>query len=219
MVKVRINKYLADQGLAGRREADRLIEAGQVKLNGAIAKLGDQVAPGDKVELTAPSDAKIYLAYHKPRNLATEDIVSPPGTFPLGRLDKESEGLMLFSDDGRLPSRLLDPEHHAEKEYVVEVDKKLSGFALKRLTGGLLIEGYRTHPAAASRINDNTFRIVLTEGKKHQIRRMCAALGYQVLSLRRIRIANIRLQKERPGTFRTLSPREEKALLSELGLI
>lgn len=208
MTPTRINKYLADQGLCSRREADKLIASGQVLINGQVAKLGEQVSESDRVELKASRSqlpAKSYFAYHKPRGLATEDIKGPENTYPLGRLDKDSEGLLLFTNDGRLTKKILGGD--VEKEYQVEVDKKIDGLDLKRMGEGLRLEGKsasRTKPAAAKKLGENLFQIVLTEGKKHQIRRMCAALGYQVRSLKRLRVGKIRLGGQAPGTFRPL---------------
>lgn len=209
MDSIRINKYLAEQGYASRREADRLVEAGHVKINGQVAELGDHVSPKDKVEVNLPATKKIYLAYHKPRGEATEEIVPPregSGTklFPIGRLDKDSEGLLIFTNDGRLTDKLIGDKTHVEKEYLVRVDKKLDGLDLKRMSEGVKIENYLTKPAEASRLDDHTLRIIVTEGKKHQLRRMCAALGYQVKRLKRIRIDRIRLGKQLPGTFREI---------------
>lgn len=201
---IRINKYLAERRYASRREADKLIVAGKVTINGRVAKLGDKVNLNDKVEVDLPKQAKIYLAFHKPRGLKMEEIKAPAGVFPLGRLDKESEGLIIFTNDGRLTSKLLAPAAHQEKEYLVVVDKPLDGLDLKHLSQGVKIENYRTKPAKVERLDDNTFRIILTEGKKHQIRRMCAALGYQVQGLKRTRIAKLRLGNLRAGTFRTI---------------
>lgn len=219
MDSIRINKYLAEQGVASRREADKLIAAGKIFINGRPAQLGDRVKEGDQVEIKDGTPKKYqYIAYHKPRGLATEDIRTPAGTFPLGRLDKDSEGLLLITNDGRLTERLLGPEAAQEKEYLVTVDKKVDGLDLKRMSEGMKIEDYHTKPAKTERIKDEMFKIILTEGKKHQIRRMCAALGYQVQELKRVRLANIHLGKERPGTFRALSTREQEQLLAQLGL-
>lgn len=224
MDSIRINKYLAEQGYASRREADELIAAGKVLINGQVATLGQKVSAQDKVEVkTEQLKAKTYLAYHKPRGQATEEINPPVGgatgkLFHLGRLDKDSEGLLLVTNDGRLTERLIGPEAEQEKEYLVTVDKKLDGLDLKRMSEGMKIEDYHTKPAKTSRVNDVMFKIILTEGKKHQIRRMCAALGYQVQELKRLRVANIKLGDLKPKNFRPLSDKEREVLLTKLNL-
>ncbi|MCA9365926.1 pseudouridine synthase, partial [Candidatus Kaiserbacteria bacterium] len=138
---------------------------------------------------------------------------------PIGRLDKDSEGLIILSNDGRITGPLLDPDNHYEKEYDVTVDKPINGSVLKKMEAGVNIEGYLTKPCSAE-INPKNklrFTITLTEGKKHQVRRMCAALGYQVQSLKRVRIMHIELGKLKPNQYRKLTDLEVKTLLSELG--
>lgn len=220
MNSTRLNKYLATHGYASRRAADELIKQGRVKVNGRPAHLGDRVSSTDRVEVDLPEQELTYLAYHKPRGVTTEAIKAPNDSFPLGRLDKDSEGLLLFTNDGRLTDRLLNPKAKHDKEYLVTVDKKVAGLDLKRLSEGVRIEHYQTKPAQATRVNDDTFRLILTEGKKHQIRRMAAALGYQVERLKRVRILNITLHgtETRPGTFRALTDRELDELLRTLKL-
>lgn len=231
---MRINKYLAHQGIASRREADVLVEAGKVLINGVKARNGDQVAETDKVELLGATKTKSYLAYYKGRGIITHspsekevDIAQRllkdygiDNVAPIGRLDKDSEGLMILSNDGRITGPLLDPESDHEKEYEVTVDKATSGMFIKAMTAGVDIEGYRTKPAkvTAHKTNDKKFTIILTEGKKHQIRRMCAALGYQIQSLRRVRIMNIKLDKLKPNQYRKLAGDELKDFLKELGV-
>ncbi len=231
---MRINKYLAHQGIASRREADVLVEAGKVLINGVKAKNGDQVTETDKVELIGATKTKSYLAYYKGRGIITHspserevDIAQRllkdygiDNVAPIGRLDKDSEGLMILSNDGRITGPLLDPESDHEKEYEVTVDKATSGMFIKAMTAGVDIEGYRTKPAkvTAHKTNDKKFTIILTEGKKHQIRRMCAALGYQIQSLRRVRIMNIKLDKLKPNQYRKMVGAELQDFLKELGI-
>lgn len=231
---MRINKYLAHAGIASRREADVLVEAGKVRINGKKAKNGDQVQETDKVELTGATKAKSYLAYYKGRGIITHspgekevDIASRlakdysiTDVAPVGRLDKDSEGLIILSNDGRITGPLLDPEADHEKEYEVTVDKTIGPMFLKVMAAGVDIEGYRTKPAVVKKhkTNDKKFSIVLTEGKKHQIRRMCAALGYQIQSLKRVRIMNIKLDKLKPNQYRKLSGAELQTFLGTLGL-
>jgi 23S rRNA pseudouridine2604 synthase len=205
---VRINKYLADQGYASRREADELVKQGRVKINGRVAQLGDRVTGADKVAVNLPEKEYVTLAYHKPRGLATEAIKPPRADlFPIGRLDKDSEGLLIFTNDGRLTTKLLDPKNKVEKEYVVTVDKKLDGLDLKKMREGMKIEREKTKPAKTEKLDESSFKIILTEGKKHQIRRMCAGLGYQVLELKRLRIGSVRLGQLASGGWKRVDYR------------
>lgn len=231
---MRINKYLALKKFASRREADELISAGKVKINGKKAVLGDKVNETDKVEVSGTDKKYQYLAYYKGRGIITHspaeneiDIVtrlkkdySITNVSPIGRLDKDSEGLIILSNDGRLTGPLLDPEANHEKEYEVTVDKNVSGMFLKLMSLGVDIEGYRTKPAKVkpSAKNEKRFNLTITEGKKHQIRRMCAALGYQVESLKRVRIMNVELGNLKPNQFRKISGTELKELMTTLGL-
>lgn len=234
---MRINKYMATQKLASRREADRLIEAGSVMLNGVKAKLGDQVNKGDKVELAqaafkATQASRVYLAFNKPVGIVThspqegeqaiESVLKYNKTpvYPLGRLDKESHGLILLTNDGRVTERLLSPEYDHEKEYVVKVNKPLTEGALSRLSRGIRLEdGEITKPAEVlSEPFIKTLRLVITEGKRHQIRRMLAALGYDVVDLRRVRIMNIELGDLAIGAHREIKGAELKEFLQKLGL-
>ena len=188
---MRINKHLAAQGYSSRRAADELIKQGRVRINGRVAQLGDQVNETDKVLVNQPERQLIYLAYHKPRGLQTEKIRPPaPGVFPIGRLDKESEGLIILTNDGRLTTHLIAPKNQVEKEYVVTVDKKLDGLDLKRMQ--------------ATRLSERVCRLILTEGHKHQIRRLCAGLGYQVRELKRVRVGPWRLGNLPPGASRAI---------------
>lgn len=231
---IRINKYLADQGLTSRREADAMISAKQVLINGVPAKLGAQVKATDVVTLASAPSKKRYLAYYKGRGVISHspgenevDIATRlkkdfnlSGISPIGRLDKDSEGLLLLSDDGRITGRILNPDQKLEKEYQVTVDKKINGFFTKMMATGVDIEGYHTKPAQITTEPDQPyqFNLILTEGKKHQIRRMCAALGYQVKALKRIRIGPITLGKIKPNQFRELTETERKKLFVTIGL-
>lgn len=231
---MRINKYLAHTGVASRRESDDLIAKKKVKINGKIAIMGQQVAETDKVEVVGKTKDKSYLAYYKGRGVITHspaageiDIAGRlakdygiTDVSPVGRLDKDSEGLMILSNDGRITGPMLSPEAEHEKEYEVSVDKKVSGMFLRAMAAGVDIEGYRTKPASivASTRNEKRFTIILTEGKKHQIRRMCAALGYQIQSLKRVRIMSIELGKLKPNQYRKIQDEELKKFLKELGV-
>ncbi len=231
---MRINKYLAHTGVASRREADELIARKVVKINGKIAEMGQQVTETDKVEVVGKTKPKSYLAYYKGRGIITHspaenetDILGRLATdygithvAPVGRLDKDSEGLIILSNDGRITGPLLDPEGGHEKEYEVLVDKRITGMFIRAMSAGVDIEGYRTKPATAipNPNNDKRFKIILSEGKKHQIRRMCAALGYQVQTLKRVRVMNIEIGKLKPNQYRKLSGAELTEFLKELGV-
>lgn len=230
---MRINKYLADKGLTTRRGADKLIEAGQVTINGRKAKLGDQVNETDKVVISAGAAKKLaqsyrYYAYNKPLGIVTHsphgnekeiaDVINLRGVAPLGRLDKDSHGLILLSNDGRITERLLSPQAEHEKEYLVKVDKPLMQNTLTRLSKGVKIEGYITKPAQAEELSPYTLRLTITEGKRHQIRRMLAALGYVVRDLQRTRIMHINLGPLKAGEYRELTSTECSQLMNTLGL-
>ncbi len=233
-MSVRINKYLADHKLASRREADRLIAEGKVLINGKKAVLGQKVEEDDVVRL-APDATKprTYLAYYKGAGIITHspakgevDIITRlkkdydlEGLFPVGRLDKASEGLMIITDDGLITEALLAPENEHEKEYEVTVDKPVTTAFLRKMAEGVNIEGYLTRPALTAKKTNYTFRIVLTEGKKHQIRRMCVNLGWQVKNLKRVRIMNIKLGKLKPNQYRKLNGKELQKFLKDLGRI
>lgn len=232
---IRINKYLADKGLSTRRGADTLIAGGHVYVNGKKAVLGQKVSPDDTVTIrNAKKRAYRYFLYYKPRGVITHspsesetDIrmqidhdYGLTGLFPVGRLDKDSEGLIILTDDGRITKRLLDPDSDIEKEYVVKVDKPITDSALTHMERGVQIEDYRTKPARTKRNTRDAFSFTLsiTEGKKHQIRRMCAALGYQVVRLTRTKISSLSLTPLKEGGIRELGKRDVEKLLKELGL-
>jgi 23S rRNA pseudouridine2604 synthase len=230
----RINKYLADQKIASRREADALISSKKVKINGKTATLGQMVEEGDKVEVVGTTKKNVYLAYYKGRGVISHspsegevDIVTRlkkdyhlTNLAPVGRLDKDSEGLIIITNDGRITAPLLSPESSNQKEYEVTVDKPVTGMFIKLMSLGVDIEGYTTKPTTitASTRNDKRFNIILTEGKKHQIRRMCAALGYQVKSLKRVRVMNITIGALKPNQYRKIAGEELKQFLKLLGL-
>lgn len=231
---IRLNKYLAERGIASRREADTLIAAGKILINGKKATLGQKVNAGDDVTVAGRTKTKQYYAYYKGRGIITHspapsetDIATKiaqdyglTDVAPIGRLDKDSEGLIILSNDGRITGPLLNPERKNEKEYEVLIDKNLSGMAERLFTNGINIEGYKTKPAKVlkSPRNGKRFNIILTEGKKHQIRRMCAAMGYQVQTLKRVRIMNITLGKLKPNQYRKIAGDELQQFLKQLGL-
>jgi 23S rRNA pseudouridine2604 synthase len=231
---IRVNKYLAHTGVASRREADVLIAAGKVTVNGKQAQMGQSITESDTVAVVGKTKSKSYYAYYKGRGIITHspaehetDIAMKLAAdygithvTPVGRLDKDSEGLMILSNDGRITGPLLDPESDHEKEYEVLVDKPISGMFKRAMEAGVDIEGYRTKPAriTANPKNEMRFLLTITEGKKHQIRRMCAALGYQVQSLKRNRIVNIELGKLKPNQYRKIAGPELATFLKNLGI-
>ena len=231
---IRLNKYLAELGVASRREADTLIAEGKVIVNGRPAEIGMQINDGDDVIVRGATKDKRYLAYYKGRGIITHspeadetDVAfklredhNITGVSPVGRLDKDSEGLLILSNDGRITGPLLDPEAEHEKEYDVTVDKPVNNWFLRHMRQGVNIEGYTTKPAAvrAHPKNKNRFFITLTEGKKHQIRRMCAALGYQVRGLKRVRVLNIELGKLKPNQYRKIEGKELAEFLAALNI-
>ena len=231
---IRINRYLALKGFATRRGADELITKRWVTINGRIALLGDIVQKTDIVEVKKTARIKkdfTYLCYHKPIGIITHsphkgeksigNIMGKVanGLFPVGRLDKDSSGLLILTNDGRITDRLLNPKYQHEKEYIVETDKKITPYVLRLLEHGVDIEGYHTKPSHTQFVADHKLRITLFEGKKHQIRRMLASLGMQVRSLKRVRIMNIELGKLKEKEMRRLEKDEQKQFLSALGLI
>ncbi len=227
---VRINRYLLLKQFCSRREADRLIEQGKVTINGVVAVLGQQVHEGDRVELAqdAANRTYHYYVYNKPRGIVShnpqrdeQSVADVSGLGDsvacVGRLDKDSRGLMLLTDDGRIVNAILNPDYAHEREYEVRVDKYIKESDLKKLARGVNIEGYMTRPAYVERIDEHTFTITLTEGKRHQIRRMCAALGYQVQDLQRIRMMHISLDVP-SGKHRALTATETAQLLASAGI-
>ena len=226
---MRINKYLAHQGIATRRAADELITRGKVLINGRVAKLGEKVQKGDKVELRGKTTAKklLYYAYNKPVGVVThspqlseKDIKQsvPLDVFPVGRLDKNSSGLLILTNDGRVTDRLLNPDYEHDKEYRVRVQEPLRESFKKKMEAGVNIEGYVTRPCTVRKSGDKSFTITLTEGKKHQIRRMVSALYNTVVELERTRILNIRLDKLATGTWRAITGEELATFLSHIGV-
>lgn len=226
---MRINKYLAHEKHSTRRGADELIKKGQVFINNRLAVLGDKVNETDKVEVRFRGKPApyIYLAYNKPRGVPTEEI-SVKDVFPIGRLDKDSHGLIILTNDGRITEGLLSPEYEHEKEYLVSTKEKLRGNFKDKMEAGVQIENdppsrsfgvaSRTKPCKVKIIDDHTFKVILTEGKKHQIRRMCVTLFQEVDDLERIRIMNIELGKLASGQYREIKDDELQTFLHSLEL-
>lgn len=212
---IRINKYLAASGQASRREADKLVESGLVFINGKRAKNGMMVNEGDDVVVKGERKKFQYLAYNKPRGLATQDLAGKEsvitewedrGIYPIGRLDKESEGLMILTNDGRFAREVLSGNSKYEKEYVVSVKESLRAGIPAILKSGMQTKSLgKLLPAKSQIISRTTIRIILNEGKRHQIRIMLSELHCTVVSLKRVRIGNIRLGTLKPGQVRSLS--------------
>lgn len=228
---MRLNKHISESGVASRREADAWIAAGRVTVNGAKGELGTQVRPGDVVLVDGeplPVRRKaVYLALHKPRGITSttdgavpDNIVDfvghPERIFPVGRLDKDSEGLILLTNDGDIVNEVLRVERGHEKEYLVTVEPDVTDSFLAMMGRGVRIGAEKTKPAAVTRAGPNRFRIVLTQGLNRQIRRMCSALGWRVKRLVRVRIMHIRLGDLPPGRWRDLTEAEVKPLLAIL---
>lgn len=227
---MRLNKYISETGLCSRREADARIEAGRVTINGAVATLGMQVGDGDVVCVdgrpVAGEQKHVYIALNKPVGVVStterhipgnivELVNYPERIFPIGRLDKDSEGLILLTNDGDIVNEILRSENEHEKEYVVTVDRPVTEIFLSGLASGVRILGTVTKPCKVRRAGPATFRIVLTQGLNRQIRRMCSFFGYKVLRLQRVRIVNITLGELQPGQWRELKPQEVRGLLPD----
>ncbi|WP_299521598.1 23S rRNA pseudouridine(2604) synthase RluF [Winogradskyella sp.] len=227
---VRLNKYLSEAGYCSRREADRLIDAGRVTINDIVPEMGTKVAPDDvvKVDDEIIGERKrdfVYLAFNKPVGIVCTtdtrvekdniiDFISyPKRIFPIGRLDKPSEGLILLTDDGDIVNKILRASNNHEKEYVVTVDKAISQTFIERMAGGIYIEELkqRTKKCEVKKIDKYRFSIILTQGLNRQIRRMCEYLNYEVKTLKRIRIMNIKLDMP-VGQYRELTEEEFKTL-------
>lgn len=224
---MRINKFISDTGICSRREADKLIEAKRVTINGKIAELGSTAEPGDVVLLDGkPIGSKkrnVYIALNKPVGITSTTERDVQGNiidfvdhseriFPIGRLDKDSEGLILLTNDGDIVNKILRAENNHEKEYIVTVNKPITPEFVQGMSKGVHILGTKTKPCKVTRMGERVFRIILTQGLNRQIRRMCEAFGYQVMRLQRIRIMNIQLGNLKIGHWRNLTPKELEQL-------
>lgn len=233
MNEVRLNKFLVDAGVCSRREADRWIAAGRVTVNGTPAILGVKVTDqaivkvdGEKVKKA--SGKRVYIAYHKPvgiictsdpnaKDNIIEAVAYPERIFHIGRLDVASSGLILITNDGDVVNRILRAEGKHEKEYIVTVDAPVTDEFLETLRTGVDLDGRMTLPAKVAKMGPAMFSITIVEGRNRQIRRMCEELGYNVATLKRIRVMHIRLDDIPPGKWRYLTPQEELKLLASLG--
>lgn len=230
---IRINKYLALNNFSTRVGGDDLIKKGLVTINGKLAVLGDKVNESDEVVVKTKGSKKeyVYYAYNKDINVSTnpdpasKDILQvtrfPVKVFPVGRLDKDSHGLIIVTNDGRVTDRLLSPKYVHEKEYTVKVEKPFSDTFLTMLGNGVHFDKFISKKCKVWRMgkSKDTFHIVLTEGKKRQIRRMCEALHHNVINLKRIRVMNIELDKIPLGEFREIKGKELETFLTSLSLI
>ncbi|QMT17128.1 23S rRNA pseudouridine(2604) synthase RluF [Planococcus maritimus] len=229
---MRINKFLSETGITSRRGADKFIDAGRVEINGQKAELGSKVEPDDEVRVDGklvqqPERAYVYLALNKPVGITStterhiegnivDFINHPERIFHIGRLDKDSEGLILMTNDGDIVNEILRAEHEHEKEYIVTVDKPVTDDFLKHMASGVEILDTVTLPAKAERVAKHVFKLTLQQGLNRQIRRMCSALGYEVKRLQRIRIMNIRLGNMKAGEWRDLTQEEKQELFRQL---
>lgn len=230
----RINKFLSNAGVCSRREADRLIEAGRVIIDNAPAVCGSKVCDGQKVfvdgKLITGDNNKVFIAFNKPKGVVcttgdgqggisiTDYINYPVRIYPVGRLDKESTGLIFLTNEGELSDKILRSRNGHEKEYEVTVDRTVTEEFVSRMAKGVYLEELdrTTKPCVVERTGFKTFRIILTQGLNRQIRRMCATLGYNVVELKRIRIMNVVLGDLQEGKYRELTGEEYDRLVSQL---
>lgn len=236
MEKVRINKYLSEQGICSRRAADKMIEEGRILINSHIAQPGEKVSAADDIIVdgerlaAGTADEKVVLAYNKPvgvvcsmvdqskaNNSIADVIAYPKRVYPCGRLDKDSEGLILLTNDGELNDHIIRAGKGHEKEYEVIVDERITEEFLEKMSAGVDIvlkdeRRYHTKACTVYPISEQSFGIVLTEGKNRQIRRMCESLGYTVMKLKRIRVMSIELGDLKIGSYRELKPQEIDSL-------
>lgn len=226
---VRLNKYLSDIGVCSRRQADRYIEEGKIVVDGKKAQMGQKVMPDQDILLMGKkvkrsTDKKIVLAFHKPKGIVCttqkkekDNIIDyigyPERIYPVGRLDKDSEGLIFLTNDGELMNEILCARNYHEKEYEVMVNKEITDRFLKKMSEGVEILSTKTRPCKVRKTGERSFRIILTQGLNRQIRRMCESQGYQVRRLRRVRIMNVTLGNLEAGKYRELTDKEKKQLL------
>ena len=228
MKETRINKYLSEVGYCSRRAADKLIEQGRVTINGEVPLMGTKIVEGDKVcvdgkAVSKSEEAAVYIALNKPTGivcttdtrLEKDNIIDflnyPKRIFPIGRLDKASEGLILLTNDGDIVNKILRARNNHEKEYIVYVNKKINADFVRKMSQGIPILDTVTRPCKIKKIGENCFKIILTQGLNRQIRRMCEYLGFKVTKLKRIRIMNIKLDMK-VGEYRYLSTAELEEL-------
>ena len=235
--EIRLNKFLADCGICSRRDADKLIQEGVVSVDGRTARTGMKVTGQEDIRVrgkkAAVQDRKVVLAYYKPagvvcterdahaKKIVTDEIKYPVRVTYAGRLDKDSEGLLLLTNDGRLIDAMMRGANGHEKEYIVKASREWTKEALDHLRQGVWLEELlvSTRPCEIEQIGSKTIRMVLTQGLNRQIRRMCSTQGYQVMSLKRTRVININLDGLRPGEYRELTRKELQGLYKHCGMI
>lgn len=233
---IRLNKYLASCGVCSRRDADELIAMGKVKINGEIAAMGAKVLPGDRVEangrILGRQEEKKVLAFYKPvgvicseRDRHAEKLITDMVKYPVrltyaGRLDKDSEGLMILTNDGALIDAMMRGANGHEKEYVVKTKQEITAEFLEDMTKGVYLKELdkTTRPCKVEQLGKYTFKIILTQGVNRQIRRMCQTLGYEVKALKRVRVMNITLQNLIPGKYREITGEELEKLYLDCGI-
>ena len=236
MELVRLNKYLAHAGICSRREADRLIESGRVLVNGIVPSTGSQVCEKDTItvdgKVVQGREKRVVLAYYKPvgitcteRDPHAKKNIAQAVKYPIrvtyaGRLDQDSEGLLLLTNDGDLIQGMMRGANRHEKEYIVKTDKEVAESFLDQMGQGIFLKelGQTTRPCTVEKIGKYTFRIVLTQGLNRQIRRMCEACGYRVRSLKRIRVMHVLLEDLKPGEYRELGQEDIDRLYRDCGL-
>jgi 23S rRNA pseudouridine2604 synthase len=226
--RTRINKYLSEVGYCSRRAADKLIEEGRVTINGKVPEMGTKVAPGDEVcvdgsNVSPQNEDFVYLALNKPVGIVCttdtgvekDNIIDfinyPKRVFPIGRLDKPSEGLIFLTNDGDIVNKILRARNNHEKEYLVTVDRPINPFFIRKMANGVPILDTITRKCHVEKVSEYEFRIILTQGLNRQIRRMCDFLDYKVIKLKRTRIMNVHLDMP-VGKYRELTPNELKEL-------
>lgn len=229
MEEIRLNKYLSELGVCSRREADRLIEAGKVLVDGETAQMGTKVTENQEILVNGKpvkkADKKVLLAYNKPKGVVCstkekDNIVEylnyPVRIYPIGRLDKNSTGLILLTNRGELSDQITRGSNFHEKEYIVRVNKRLTDEFIRKMGEGVPILDTVTRKCRVEKIDDYKFRIILTQGLNRQIRRMCEYFDYRVTALKRVRVLNIRLGNLRVGEYREVTREEERELLRRL---
>ncbi len=227
-VTVRLNKAISDTGFCSRREADKLIEQGRVTINGKKGVLGDRVISTDQIKIDGQLITKevepVFIAYNKPKGITCttekhikgniiDEIHHPSRIFPIGRLDKDSEGLIFLTNEGNIVNKILRAGNNHEKEYIVTVNKPINEKFIEQMSNGVPILNTITKKCKVRQIDTHVFNIILTQGLNRQIRRMCDHLGYNVVKLKRIRIMNISLEKLPVGSWRDLTEKEMKSIL------
>lgn len=230
-MEVRINKFLSEAGICSRRNADVIISEGRVSVDGNVATMGTKVSENQIVRVDGKvirkEEETVIIAFNKPvgivctaqpkeKNNVIDYINYPKRIFPVGRLDKDSEGLLLLTNDGELMNAVLKASNGHEKEYVVSVDRNITDEFINKMSNGVPVLDRITSPCRVEKVNKNTFKIVLTQGLNRQIRRMCEYLGYNVVSLKRIRIMNVELGNLKPGKYRDLTDSEITRLYSSV---